>query len=128
MLHEAVEQAPALAGIIAPGLVFLAGIYQFTPMKRACLARCCPEGTSFATLVRPGHRSPWTLGLRQAVFCLGSCWALMLLMFALGGVSLIGMLVLGLISAAERLDVHGPVLVRAVGIFLVLWAGVLAFT
>ncbi len=44
LLHELVEQVPSLGSFIAPGVLLLAGVYQLTPVKRACLARCRFEG------------------------------------------------------------------------------------
>ncbi len=57
LLHEFVEQVPALAGVIAPGVLLLAGVYQLTPMKRSCLARCRPEGTAFRTIGQSRHQN-----------------------------------------------------------------------
>lgn len=108
-LHELVEHNPALAGAIAPGVLLLAGVYQFTPFKRACLARCQSLGAPLAPLAtsaaaESAHgRSAWAQGLRHGLNCLGACWALMLLMFAFGGASLLWMLALGVVMTAERL-------------------------
>jgi predicted metal-binding membrane protein len=102
-LHEVVEQRPALAGVIAPGVLLLAGGYQFTPLKRACLARCrtwnMPPSGGEQAHVGDG----WVAGLRHGLACLGSCWALMLLMFAFGGMNPLWMLALGSVMTAERL-------------------------
>ncbi len=123
VLHEIVEQLPALAGVIAPGVLLLAGAYQLTPMKRACLSRCRLEGRAVELLAHSSRRNSWTLGLLHGVFCLGSCWALMLLMFAGGGVNLIWMLILCAVMAAERLTRHGAYLAHVVGVLLILcWA------
>ena len=123
VLHEIAEQVPALAGVIAPGVLLLAGAYQLTPMKRACLARCRLEGGAFKLLAQSSRRNRWTLGMLHGVFCLGSCWALMLLMFAAGGVNLIWMLILCAVMAAERLTRHGIYLAHVVGVLLIMcWA------
>jgi predicted metal-binding membrane protein len=120
VLHEFVEQVPVLAGAIAPGVVLLAGVYQLTPMKRVCLAKCRREGTAFATLTRPGDHNLWIVGLRHGVFCLGSCWALMLLMFAIGGVNLAWMLILGAIMTVERQNQWGEGVARPLGVVLII--------
>jgi predicted metal-binding membrane protein len=116
VLHEIVERAPTLAGIIAPGTLLLVGVYQLTPMKRACLSRCRPEGAMFKML---SARNSWIEGLRHGVFCLGNCWAVMLLMFAIGGVDLIRMLLLGGIMTAERTLHRGHVVTRPLGFALI---------
>jgi len=118
-LHEAVEHHSAVAGAIAPGVLLLAGIYQLTPMKRVCLAQCRLEGTAFAALTQPGRYNLWITGLRHGLYCLGSCWALMLLMFALGGVNLLWMLVLGVIMTVERLNQQGDTVTQGLGVVLV---------
>lgn len=119
VLHEFVEHHPALAGAIAPGVVLLAGVYQLTPTKRVCLAKCRLEGTAFAALIQPKDHDLWIAGLRHGLYCVGSCWALMLLMFALGGVNLAWMLILGAIMTVERLSRRGERLTRFVGVALV---------
>lgn len=101
-LHEVVDHNPAVAGVIAPGVLLLAGLYQFTPLKRASMARCRRVGEMFTAPGQANQRG-WALGLRHGLACLGSCWALMLLMFALGGMNLLWMLALGALMTAERL-------------------------
>jgi predicted metal-binding membrane protein len=120
VLHELVEQTPTLAGFIAPGILLLAGVYQLTPMKHVCLARCRPEGAAFNALAQSSHRHRWALGLRHGIFCLGSCWAWMLLMFASGGVNLLWMLTVGTVLAAERSLNRGTLLARVLGLTLIL--------
>ena len=119
LLHEIVEQVPALAGVIAPGVLVIAGIYQMTPMKRVCLSRCRPEGTAFTTLGQASHPNVWHVGMQHGMYCLGSGWALMLLMFAIGGVNLIWMLVLGVIMLAERMMHHGDQIAQLLGLTLI---------
>jgi predicted metal-binding membrane protein len=62
------------------------------------------------------------LGLRHGLFCLGCCWTLMLLMFAVGGANLGWMLALGAIMTAERVSRWGRYLTRPLGLALILWA------
>lgn len=117
-LHELVEQAPSVGRLVAPGILLLAGAYQLTPLKRACLARCRFEGA-------PAHafsQHLWNTGLRHGLFCVGSCWALMLLMFAAGGVNLVWMLALCLLMTAERISGRGAYLARCAGLLMVVRA------
>jgi predicted metal-binding membrane protein len=119
MLHEIVEQSPALEGMIAPGVLLLAGIYELTPMKRFCLSKCRPEAPMFR-LSGPDRRTLWPVGLQHGLFCLGSCWALMLLMFAIGGVNLFWMVILGAVMAVERLSPRGDNVAQGLGISLII--------
>ena len=127
VLHEMVEQVPPLAGVIAPGVLLLAGIYQFTPIKRACLSRCHPESAVFTAFGQTSSRNDWIVGLRHGVFCLGSGWALMLLMFAIGGVNLLWMLILGVMMTAERLTYNGVYFARVVGVLLIVSSVIFLF-
>lgn len=124
-LHEYVEHHSVLAGAIAPGVVLLAGVYQMTPLKRAYVAKCRLEDTAFTSMSPPRNHQLWLTGLRHGLYCLGSCWALMLLMFALGGVNLAWMVILGAVMAVERLSRRGKDLTKLVGVVLILAAFVL---
>lgn len=81
-----------------------AGLFQFSAMKHRCLAKCRTP-MSFVQRHWQGRndrRNALLLGLRHGAFCVGCCWALMLLMFAVGTGSVGWMLALGVIMAAEK--------------------------
>ena len=122
LLHEIVERVPSLGRVIAPCVLLLAGFYQLTPLKGACLARCRFEGVVLPAMLQTCPRRLWAVGLRHGLFCLGSCWALMLLMFAAGGVNLVWMLVLGLLMTVERISRQGAHLARLAGILMIVAA------
>jgi predicted metal-binding membrane protein len=114
----------AVSGFIPPALLLLAGLYQFTPFKRYFLDRC-QVGEPFCRpgeLGRPAGPYFWSQGLEQGLFCVGSCWSLMLLMFALGPHSPGWMLALGGVMAAERLAPWGRRFAWLVGFALLVWA------
>jgi predicted metal-binding membrane protein len=107
LLHAAVARSAWLeahAWAMGAGILVLAGLYQFTPLKYACLERC-RSPLSFVTEHWRG-RHAWTqafrLGVRHGLFCIGCCWSLMLLMFAVGAGNLGWMLVLGAVMAVEK--------------------------
>jgi predicted metal-binding membrane protein len=132
-VHQAVAQAPALAPWVAAVLLAGAAIYQFTPLKHMCLEKCrSPYSFLLAHWRARGASDAWRLGARHGLFCLGCCWTLMLLMFAIGGANLGWMLLLGAVMAAERATPWGRYLTRPIGLALALWAvlhllGVLPF-
>lgn len=102
--------------LILAGALGLAGAYQFSPAKNACLRSC---RSPFATIVlryRRGLRGAWRLGLRHGLSCLGCCWALMLVMFATGVGSLLWMLLLGVLMAAEKTFPQGRRWVVPIGV------------
>ena len=106
-LHEAVEQSGWLQShewAIAAGIFMLAGVYQFTPLKYHCLEKC-RSPFSFVTQHWRGkqeHREALLLGVHHGLFCVGCCWSLMLLMFAVGVGNIGWMLALGAVMAVEK--------------------------
>ncbi len=126
-VHEAVEEVPQLAARsawIAAAILLVAGVYQFTPLKRMCLEKCRSPYMFLVEHWRGRHAGAdaLRLGVRHGLFCLGCCWTLMLLMFAVGGANLGWMLALGTLMAAERTTRWGRYLTAPVGAALVLWA------
>jgi predicted metal-binding membrane protein len=106
-IHLAVSQSHWLedrSWLIAAGTVTLAGVYQFTPLKYFCLDKC---RSPFSFIVSHWHgKAPAVealrLGVSHGVFCVGCCWSLMLLMFAVGAGNLGWMLVLGAAMSVEK--------------------------
>lgn len=66
-------------------LLILAGVYQFTPFKRACLKYCRSPAELLVRFWRAGAAGAWRMGAAGGLYCLGCCWALMMLLFV-GGV------------------------------------------
>ena len=85
-------------------LLLLAGAFQFSPLKYRCLEQCRSTIGFIAQRWRGGDAGSqaWRLGLAHGAFCVGCCWALMLLMFAVGTGSIGWMLVLAGLMAAEK--------------------------
>jgi predicted metal-binding membrane protein len=89
---------PALAGFVLLG----AGVYQLTPLKTACLKHCRAPLGFLLNHWREGKGGALIMGLRHGSYCVGCCWALMLLMFV-GGVMSVAAMVMLTSSSAERL-------------------------
>ena len=89
---------------VAGGVLVVAALYELTPLKHACLAKCrSPLGFLLGTW-RDGRLGALEMGSRHAGWCVGCCWALMAAMFALGVMSIVWMaLVAGLIAAEKSL-------------------------
>jgi predicted metal-binding membrane protein len=86
------------------GAVFLgAGLYQFSALKRACLTLCQRPFPFFFANWTTETRGVLRLGLRQGVYCLGCCWALMLLMLAVGAMNVVWMAALGILMTLEKM-------------------------
>jgi len=128
------SRAGALTDMMAPAslalttsVLFAAGLYQFTPAKQACLARCWYPRWAFAgENARPGAVSGFREGLVQGWACLGCCWAVMTVMFAVGLMNILWIALLGGVMAIEKTfpSRHLP---YAIGCGLLIWAGFLVF-
>ena len=70
---------------VGGAMLVLVAVYQFTPLKRGCLDVCRSPLALITTYWRPGTRGAFVMGVRHGVYCLGCCWAMMLLLFV-GGV------------------------------------------
>jgi predicted metal-binding membrane protein len=120
-VHALVERwgwLHAHEGLVLAGALGLAGTVQFTPLTRRCLRVCRdPRGFLFQRY-RRGVAAAWWLGVRHGAFCLGCCWALMLVMFAVGAGNLWCMVALTAVMVAEKITHWGPRFVAPVGVLL----------
>lgn len=126
VLHRAVEQngwLGANAWAVGAGTLLVAGVYQFTPLKYVCLDKCRSPLSFILQHWRGGDAQgqAFWLGVHHGIFCIGCCWSLMLLMFAVGSGNLGWMLALGTVMAAEKNFPWGRRLAAPVGIVLVWW-------
>jgi predicted metal-binding membrane protein len=105
-----------------------AGLFQFTRLKYHCLTRCRTPLSFIARhwRGRTPLRNALLLGLDHGVFCVGCCWAIMLLMFVVGTASLGWMLLLGAVMALEKNTPWGGRLSQPLGGILLAAAGLLA--
>jgi predicted metal-binding membrane protein len=89
-------------GALAGGLLVLAGLYQLTPLKRACLTLCRSPMAFFMSHWREGIGGALRMGMYHGMVCVGCCWALMALMFLFGAMNLAWMAALGLLMLLEK--------------------------
>jgi predicted metal-binding membrane protein len=118
---EALAPARGLAGAAA---LMVAGLYQFTGLKQACLEKCRNPFTILFSRWSSAPASIFRLGVDQGIWCLGCCWALMLVMFAVGLMNIFWMVLIALFTIVEK-QVAGKVLARAAGAILLVWAAAL---
>ncbi len=106
---------------IAVVTVLVAGLYQFTPLKYKCLDQCrSPMSFITAHWHGSGERlESFKLGVHHGIFCVGCCWSLMLLMFAVGMGSIAWMLLLGAVMAIEKNVSWGRHLSAPLGVGLI---------
>jgi predicted metal-binding membrane protein len=118
-----------IAGGVLSGATFLAaGAYQFSALKHACLARCRQPFSFFFTNWTAQPIGVFRLGLRQGVYCVGCCWAMMLVMVAVGVMNVAWMAALGMAMAIEKMGTGlrftrmiGAVLVT-IGVVVLAWS------
>ena len=105
---------PYFAGTVLIG----AALYQLSPLKHACLKGCRSPLSFFARYWREGDLGSIAMGFRHGLVCVGCCWALMGLMFAVGAMSLSWMALLTLLMFAEKMLPKGRKLTTPIAIFL----------
>jgi predicted metal-binding membrane protein len=102
------------------GAIFIgAGVYQFSALKHACLKQCQSPFPFFFANWATTSRGVFRLGVKQGLYCVGCCWAMMLVMFAVGVMNVIWMAALGIVMTFEKIG-SGKRLTYAVGAVLIL--------
>jgi predicted metal-binding membrane protein len=109
-----------LIPVAAGGALILAGIFQLTPWKAACLKHCRDPLLLVARHLHGGWRGALRLGLHHGAYCAACCWALMLIQFVLGVMNIAVMVVVGVIIALEKLLPRGELVARLTGLASIL--------
>jgi predicted metal-binding membrane protein len=123
-LHAGALMSPSMATQSAriSGAIFLAaGLYQWLPLKHACLAHCRSPVHFLSEHWREGISGAFTLGLQHGLFCIGCCWVLMALLFAAGVMNLAWVAAIGALVLVEKTLKHGPMAGRIAGVLFVVW-------
>lgn len=109
----------AVSGPAAAALLIIAGAFQLTPMKQSCLRKCRSPFGHILTHWRSGSGFWLRVGLGHGMNCLGCCWALMAVAFALGVMNLAWMAVVTMLVVAEKMLPQGELLSKVTGATLV---------
>jgi predicted metal-binding membrane protein len=118
LLSSAMASAsPALTG----GLLVAAGLYQWLPIKRACLSHCRTPLGFFTSEWREGVSGALWMGMRHGTFCVGCCWLLMALLFVAGVMNLAWVAALAGLVLVEKLVRGGLWVGRLAGLAMVGW-------
>jgi predicted metal-binding membrane protein len=99
-----------------------AGLYQLSPLKRACLTRCRGPVQFLTRYWRPGRIGAFVMGVQHGAFCVGCCWMLMALLFVGGVMNLVWVAMLTLVVLIEKLSPAGPSIGKLSGVVLITWA------
>ena len=120
---------PAL-GMMAPGLhvdnplaagivLALAGLYQLSPLKQVCLHHCRSPLSIILHGWRDGNGGAFRMGFVHGAYCLGCCWGLMLVLFAVGLMNLLWMIILTVVIFAEKVLPYGPLIAKLTALALI---------
>jgi len=130
--HWLLEQAGLLSmlmesasRVLSGALLILAGAWQFTPFKNACLTHCQSPIDFLVRHRRPGNRGALLMGLHHGYYCLGCCWFLMALLFVGGVMNLYWIIGLAIYVYLEKALPGGQWLPRLTGAALLAWGAVL---
>jgi predicted metal-binding membrane protein len=121
-LHRLVHQWTWLADrewLVGGGVLLLAGAFQFSRLKDKCLEECRHPGAYMLKHYRRGARAAFRMGQGHGLFCLGCCWALMLVSFAVGVANLVWMAMLTALMVFEKTGARGRHGVAPIGTFLI---------
>jgi predicted metal-binding membrane protein len=124
---ELAEDRPGVAHVVAMCAFVTLGIYQLTPFKFRCLNHC---RSPLAHLLHyTSFKGPFRdvrAGVDHGLYCLGCCWALMLVLLAFGVMNLWATIVVAIIIAVEKVSRHGEAFARVVGVSALIYAGLVA--
>jgi predicted metal-binding membrane protein len=109
---------------IGGAVLVVAGLYQLTPLKNACLSKCRTPIGFIMTSWRDGTMGAIRMGLLHGAYCLGCCWLLFAILFPLGIMNMAAMAAITLLVFAEKTLPWGRAAVRAVSLVLMAYGGV----
>jgi predicted metal-binding membrane protein len=112
-----VQDHPGAARAAAVGVLALAGLYQLSPLKDACLRQCrSPLALFMRFASRRGRLRDLRVGLHHGAYCLGCCWPLFVVLIAVGVMNLAAMVAVVAVVMLEKLWSHGEAFSRVVGV------------
>jgi predicted metal-binding membrane protein len=123
-LHRRALLSPAMASaspLLGGGLLVAAGLYQWMPVKGACLSHCRSPLGFFSAEWREGSLGALVMGMRHGSYCVGCCWLLMGLLFVAGVMNVLWVAVIAGFVLVEKLVPWGDRLGRVAGVVLVGW-------
>ena len=107
---------------LGAGLLLIAGLFQFSRLKYACLPHCRSPIGFLATEWRRGSWGPFKMGLKHGGYCLGCCWALMSLLFAFGVMNLLWVASISAFVLLEKITPANQLVSRLSGLLFIGWA------
>lgn len=122
------DASMAAGSSLFAGAVFVgAGLYQFSDLKHACVTQCQRPFPFFFANWSETPRGVFRLGLRQGLYCVGCCFAMMLVMFAVGVMNVVWMAALGAIMTVEKVSTTTRFSRIIGGVLIAIGAGVIVY-
>jgi predicted metal-binding membrane protein len=118
-----IDNAARIGGIV----VIAAGLYQLSPLKHSCLAKCRTPMQVILTTWRDGYRGAFRMGLSHGAYCLGCCWLLFVILFPLGVMNLAAMAALTALIYVEKSLPVGQHIARLAALVLVAYGTLVLF-
>lgn len=115
------DMMTSASGVLAGILLIAAGLYQWTPLKHACLAHCRSPIHFLSQKWRPGRWGALLMGIAHGTYCVGCCWALMGVLFAVGIMNLLWIAAIASFVLIEKAAPFGMWSRRVTGALLVAW-------
>src|SRR4029077_18819537 len=122
VMHQAAMLSPAMTTSSArlSGVILIAaGMYQLTPFKGACLSHCRSPLGFLMTSWHDGAIGAFRMGLAHGCHCLGCCWALMCVLFAVGVMNLLWVAALTALVLLEKIGPLGAIAARVTGVIMI---------
>jgi predicted metal-binding membrane protein len=127
-LHDASLLSPMLVSttpVLGGTLLLVAGIYQWTPLKHACLSKCRSPLGFVLNEWREGRWGAFLMGLKHGSYCTGCCWSLMALLFVAGVMNLLWVAAIVGFILLEKMAPAGQRMGQAAGVLLAGWGALL---
>ncbi len=105
--------------LVAAGLLLAAGVYQWTPLRDACMSHCRSPLGFFLTTWREGRWGSVVMGAKHGLYCVGCCWAVMALSFVFGVMNLLWMALVTAFLLVEKVTSIGPWMSKMAGAALI---------
>lgn len=123
-LHATALLSPMMistSSVFGGGLLLVAGIFQWTPLKHTCLTHCRSPLGFLTSDWKEGTKGALIMGLKHGSYCTGCCWALMALLFVAGVMNLLWVATIAVFVLIEKILPTGHWIGRVAGLLFVVW-------
>ena len=113
------DQGAFVTSLLSSSFLVIAGLYQLSSFKEACLIKCQTPFTFFLQNWKSGYTGSFRMGVSIGLYCLGCCWALMTLAFVGGVMNVLLMTVMTLFMVFEKIPDYGKYISKPLSLILI---------